>query len=72
MVFHPCVTDAQNPPLVLNMVIIPTVGRRKSRTGARRYRQETEKAAFHPRPPDAPDAKARACFSQGLIPPDKQ
>lgn len=32
---QPCVTDAQNPLLVLNMVIISTAGRRKPSTGAR-------------------------------------
>lgn len=66
---QPCVTDAENPLLVLNMVIISTAGRRKHRTGARWQRQETEKTVFYldllmPRPRLAPP--------HGLIPPNKQ
>lgn len=66
---QPCVSDAQNPLLVLNMVIIPTAGRRKPSTGARWHRQETEKAALYPdllmpRPGLAPP--------HGRIPPNKQ
>lgn len=66
---QPCVTDAQNPLLVLNMAVISTAGRRKPSTGARWHRQETEKTAFYPnllmpRPGLAPP--------HGLISPNKQ
>lgn len=66
---QPCVSDAQNPLLVLNMVIIPTAGRRKPSTGAGWHRQETEKPALYPdllmpRPGLAPP--------HGRIPPNKQ
>lgn len=66
---QPCVSDAQNPLLVLNTVTISTAGRRRPSTGARWHTQDTEETALRPdllmpRPGLAPP--------HGLIPPNNQ